>query len=83
MERLVCPDCGCEDFLQTSTQVIQETGYVHSVYGFEARHGFEEVLDHEADDDGDVQCEDCRWSFEISELVTIEEYNESEDDDDA
>lgn len=80
-DRLVCPDCGNDDFTHDAAAMLRLTGPVFEGIGFE-EYG-EERLDIERDYDT-LRCDGCGAEHDPDDLVTEAVYNdESEGDDDV
>ena len=58
MEPLVCPECGCRDFVQDCTALVRRTMQFQRTNGMEyPTEVAEEILDVERD--ADITCTDC------------------------
>ena len=77
MTDYVCPECGCETFIQRRI-VATEVQVKVSSYGLEDEA--EEILDR-GDDDGEITCVDCGASYDGSpdELTPADEYASDND----
>lgn len=75
-EKLVCPECGNDEFTVQCPAVVELTFELSTLGEFETR---ELILD--IDRDGDYTCTDCGDEYyDASELSTEDDYNESEDE---
>lgn len=78
MEKLVCPNCGHDQFTQRRISEINVTVQIYTLLGMEDVS--EETIDG-GDSDGEFVCDDCSEVYcEDAELITEEAYEEAADD---
>ena len=73
----VCPNCGSEEFTQRRSAVVEARLYFDPQFGWSEID--EEIIDTEGLGDSAIVCDDCGDEITDDELVTPDEYNESED----